>query len=130
MNFICSAAGIQSSSFSFLCEFHCADRQQRVLYLSAVFQSGGLIVASLIAWAMFPLISVTIYSGVEIPSWRISVLASSFFHGISFILISQFPKSPFFLHLTNCNEDALNILKQMYAINTGHDPEVCQCFLT
>lgn len=56
--------------------------------------------------------------------WRLYILCSSLLSGFNLLNLLQQPESPKYLLSINRKEDALEVLRQMYAINRKLPPEV------
>lgn len=73
-----------------------------------------------LAWIIIPLtFSLEVY-GYIFNSWRLFLLLT----GVSSLIISligiNYPESPKFLLAKGKSEEALNVLRKIYAVNTGH----------
>lgn len=62
--------------------------------------------------------------GIELKSWRFFLLFNSLFNLWNAIAFCFLPESPKFLLAMNREEEALNILRRIYTINTGKNSEV------
>lgn len=62
--------------------------------------------------------------GLELKSWRFFLLFNSLFNLWNAIAFCFLPESPKFLLVMNRKEEALHILRRIYAINTGKNIDV------
>lgn len=116
---------MQASTFSYLGEFHSKYTRARALALSSVFQPAALIFSSSLAWAILPSTwELHLFLNFSFVPWRAFLLCSSLLSGFNFICLYQFPESPTFLLSSNHEQDSLDVLRKMYAINKNVDQEV------
>lgn len=78
----------------------------------------------LLAWLIMPMNWVLYINGFKVSPWRLYLLCSSTINGINFLLLGFFPESPKFLLTMNEKEQSLEILRNMYKVNTGKSAEV------
>lgn len=125
MNIICSIAGVQSSVYAYLAEFHSKDTRNWAIFLVTTFQPVGYIFLSLLGWIIIPNDwEWELFGNFILRPWRIVLLSTSVTHLITLILMYSLPQSPMFLMSINREEDALIALKIMYRMNTGLSQEV------
>lgn len=60
---------------------------------------------------------------MEINSWRVFLAISSLPEFLACIALFAFPESPRFLILKGRHDEALNVFKKIYSLNTGKDPD-------
>lgn len=89
------------------------------LNLIFVFQFTG------IAWLILPQKwYITFLSETrEINSWRVFLAICSLPEFLACITLFAFPESPRFLILKGRHDEALNVFKKIYSLNTGKDPD-------
>lgn len=78
-----------------------------------------------IAWLIIPQKwDVTFLSDkIEINSWRIFLAICSLPEFFACAALFAFPESPRFLILNGQHDEALNVFKRIYSVNTGKDPD-------
>lgn len=127
---ICSVSGVQAATYSYIGEFHSNDTRTRALSFVSVFMPVCFIYLPLLAYFIIPMqwkIYIHTFTDFQISPWRLYLLCTSLLNGINLIRLYKLPESPIFLLSMNRKESAMIVLKQMYAVNTGNDPEVCVC---
>jgi len=60
---------------------------------------------------------------LEIASWRMFLAICSLPEFLACIALFAFPESPRFLILKGRHDEALNVFKKIYSLNTGKDPD-------
>lgn len=60
---------------------------------------------------------------MEINSWRVFLAICSLPEFLACVAIFAFPESPRFLLLKGRREEALEVFKKIYSVNTGKDPD-------
>lgn len=78
-----------------------------------------------IAWLIIPQKwIINLGSGdVEINSWRVFLAICSLPEFLACMAIFAFPESPRFLLLKGKTDEALEVFKKIYSMNTGKDPD-------
>lgn len=78
-----------------------------------------------IAWLIIPQKwTITLLSRtMEINSWRVFLAICALPEFLAAIAMFAFPESPRFLLLKGRKEEALEVFKKIYALNTGKDPD-------
>lgn len=126
----CSVSGVQAATYSYIGEFHSDDTRTRALSFVSVFMPVCFIYLPLLAYFIIPMqwkILIHTFTDLQISPWRLYLLCSSLLNGINLICLYKLPESPKFLLSINRKQSAMIVLKQMYAVNTGKDREVCEC---
>lgn len=59
---------------------------------------------------------------IEINSWRVFLAITSLPEFLACVALFVFPESPRFLILKGRHDEALNVLRKIYSLNTGKDP--------
>ncbi|KAL0124803.1 hypothetical protein PUN28_006574 [Cardiocondyla obscurior] len=113
--------GPGSLVYSYLGEFHAEKyRAKSICYLGFFFTLAWLILPGL-AWIIVPLpISFDFY-GIRYNSWRMFLGAISLPTFAIAIVTLMYPESPKFLVSQGRTDEALAILRKIYAVNTGRD---------
>ncbi|XP_066590146.1 synaptic vesicle glycoprotein 2B-like isoform X3 [Prorops nasuta] len=118
-------SGPFAALMSYLAEIHDNNHRSRTYMWLGVFFSLGNISLPCIAWLIIPQKwDWSFMNGtVEINSWRVFLAICSLPEFLACFAFAFFPESPRFLMLKGRREEALEMFKKIYAINTGKDPE-------
>ncbi|XP_076231040.1 synaptic vesicle glycoprotein 2B [Calliopsis andreniformis] len=118
-------SGPYAALMSYLAEVHNEVHRSRSYMWLGVFFSLGNISLPCIAWLIIPQKwTVTIINRtIDINSWRVFLAVCSLPEFLACIAMFAFPESPRFLLLKGRKEEALEVFKKIYAINTGNDPD-------
>lgn len=94
------------------------------LYFSIVNEKKCIFYVSGIAWLIIPQKwIINLGNGdIEINSWRVFLAICSLPEFLACIAIFAFPESPRFLLLKGKTDEALEVFKKIYSVNTGKDP--------
>lgn len=118
-------SGSSAVVYAYVGEFHDNVYRPKVVSWLATFVAFGNMIIPGFAWMILPL-----ELNIEIPfleivfrSWRLLVLTYGSPSIIAAICIYLLPESPKYLLTQGYKEEALNILKKMYSINTGNDED-------
>lgn len=78
-----------------------------------------------IAWLIIPQKwTINVWTGVvKISSWRVFLAICSLPEFLACLAIFAFPESPRFLLLKGRREEALEVFRKIYSVNTGKDPD-------
>lgn len=118
-------AAVQSTIYPYLGEFHCNDKRKRALFITTAFQPLTSIFLSSLAWLITSMDWEWRWSeNFAITPWRVFLLSTNIIHIITLILLFKLPQSPKFLLIKDRKEKALDVLRNMYTINTRQNPEV------
>lgn len=118
-------SGPYAALMSYLAEVHDESHRSRTYMWLGVFFSLGNISLPCIAWLIIPQKwNWNLAHGyVQIHSWRIFLAICSLPAFLGCLAIFAFPESPRFLLLKGRREEALEIFKKIYSINTGKPPD-------
>lgn len=118
-------SGPYAALMSYLAEVHNEAHRSRSYMWLGVFFSLGNISLPCIAWLILPQKwTVTLTSEtIEINSWRVFLAVCSLPEFLASVAMFGFPESPRFLLLKGRKEEALEVFKKIYAVNTGKDPD-------
>ncbi|XP_065169374.1 synaptic vesicle glycoprotein 2C-like isoform X2 [Atheta coriaria] len=115
--------GAMGICFPYLGEFQPVKHRETILCWMEIFWTIGVIVLPGIAWIVIPLEFEIIMPSFKYASWNLFVTVCS----IPSILIGMwllfFPESPKFLLECGEADEALEVLRNMYSINTGKSPD-------
>ncbi|XP_011161791.1 synaptic vesicle glycoprotein 2B isoform X2 [Solenopsis invicta] len=118
-------SGPYAALMSYLAEIHNETHRSRCYMWLGVFFSLGNISLPCIAWLIIPqkwyitLLNETI----EINSWRVFLAICSLPEFLACIALFAFPESPRFLILKGRHNEALNVFKKIYSLNTGKNAD-------
>lgn len=106
--------------FPYLGEFQPTKYREKILCWMEIFWTLGIIALPLIAWLIIPLdIEVHFYT-IKYHSWNLFVAICALPSIVIGLWLFLFPESPKFLIEVGDTDDALEVLKDMYRINTGN----------
>lgn len=107
--------------FPYLGEFQCTKYREKVLGWMELFWTAGIIVLPCVAWLIIPLNFYYDTNYFFFNSWNLFVLICSLPAVLLGLWLFWFPESPKFLLECGEYDQALEILRRMFTINTGHD---------
>lgn len=120
-----SVSGSSAVVYAYVGEFHDNIYRPKVVSWLATFVAFGNMIIPGFAWLLLPLdIQYEIpFIGIVFRSWRLLVLTYGSPSVIAATCIYMLPESPKYLLTQGLKDDALNIMKKMYKINTGKDED-------
>ncbi|XP_076761727.1 synaptic vesicle glycoprotein 2B [Xylocopa sonorina] len=118
-------SGPYAALMSYLAELHNETHRSRMYMWLGVFFSLGNISLPCIAWLIIPQKwTINLINGtMEINSWRVFLAICSLPEFLACMAIFAFPESPRFLLLKGRRQEALQVFKKIYSVNTGKDPD-------
>ncbi|XP_034181240.2 synaptic vesicle glycoprotein 2B isoform X1 [Osmia lignaria lignaria] len=118
-------SGPYAALMSYLAEVHNETQRSRSYMWLGVFFSLGNISLPCIAWLIIPQKwTINIGSGpMEINSWRVFLAICSLPEFLACVALFAFPESPRFLLLKGRREEALEVFKKIYSVNTGKEAD-------
>lgn len=117
-------AGSQTAAYAYVSEFHTPALAPRAVAFATLFLNGVSIFMAIPAIFLLSMNWTWNIASMDFKRWRlymICISAVNLFNGIIFTIL---PESAKFLLTTNQKEKALNVLKRVYAFNTGNPQEV------
>ncbi|CAH2085953.1 unnamed protein product [Euphydryas editha] len=109
---------------TYIAELHRTDLRARVLLLTGLFYTIASTTLPLLAWAtMIKDWDYTIFGNFVIHSWNVFLLATAMVPLLTGIAFLCLPESPKFLMSRGRNEEALDVFRKIYSMNTGKLPE-------
>lgn len=106
--------------FPYLGEFQSTKYREKILCWMEVFWTIGIILLPLIAWLIIPLnINFKLFGIINFHSWNLFVAICAIPSILIAIWLFFFPESPKFLIEVGDADEALEILKDIYHMNTG-----------
>lgn len=105
-------------------EFHSDKTREKFLTLGAMGMTVSVLYQSLVGLVLLPMEWEFELLGIQYTPWRMYLLMSSVIMALAFTVMMYLPESPKFLLATGKNKEALDVLRTIYAINTGKPKEV------
>jgi VNT family MFS transporter (synaptic vesicle glycoprotein 2) len=116
-----SITGAMSICFAYLGEFQQTKYREKILCWLEVFWTIGITGVPVIAWLIIPLkIELVVLDTFKFHSWNLFVAICALPSILIAIWLFFFPESPKFLIEAGSTEEALEVLKEIYHINTGN----------
>lgn len=109
--------------FPYLGEFQPTKYREKILCWMEIFWTLGVIALPLIAWVIIPLDFELRFHDFKFHSWNLFVAICALPSIIIGLWLFFFPESPKFLIEVGDTDDALQVLKDMYHMNTGNNRE-------
>lgn len=109
--------------FPYLGEFQPTKYREKILCWMEIFWTLGIIALPLIAWLVIPLDIELDFYGIKYHSWNFFVAICALPSLVIGFWLFLFPESPKFLIEVGEVDEALEVLKDMYHINTGNSRE-------
>lgn len=113
--------GPYATLMAYCSEFYGASGRTKIPIVVGFSVSFGCVINAALAWLVVPQPwSIVLWDGAFVyNSWRIYLSLCGVSTLIGVICLSFFPESPKFLMTQNRNEDALEVFKHIYSVNTG-----------
>ncbi|XP_032684839.1 synaptic vesicle glycoprotein 2B-like [Odontomachus brunneus] len=114
-------SGPHATLMAYCTEFYGDKNRAKIPILVGFSVQFGCVVNAVLAWLVVPQPwSIVLWDGAFVyNSWRIFLSLCGVPTMIGILCLSFFPESPKFLMTQNRNEDALEVFKQIYSMNTG-----------
>ncbi|ALC46518.1 CG31272, partial [Drosophila busckii] len=110
--------------FTYLTEMHGPKYRSHVLMVVGMVTSTSCLLLPLLAWGILPRHwDYVLFGGLNVHSWQFFLLVCAVPSLITGLLLAVMPESPRFLMGQGRNEEALEVLKRIYHVNTGKPKE-------
>ncbi|CAK9829936.1 Synaptic vesicle glycoprotein 2B [Anthophora retusa] len=106
--------------YTYLGEFHAEKQRVRSICYVGFFWTLSWLILPGLAWIIIPLPISLQFNGILYNSWRIFLAIIGIPTLIVTLIATRYPESPKFLVSQGKTEEALVILRKIYATNTGH----------
>lgn len=117
-------AGAQAGAYSYISEFHTTKTAARAVAYSTICLNGLAIPMAIMAILIIPMNWTWHIFQLDFRPWRLFLICNSLINLWNGIVFSLLPESPKFLLTINKKEEALQVLRRVYAFNTGQSEEV------
>lgn len=117
-------SGAQAAGFSYISEFHTHKTAASATAFVTGFLSAGFIYLTLLAMVILPMDWHFDLWLIELKPWRLFLVTVSLLNLWNGIVFSILPESPKFLLAKNRQEEALHVVRKIYAVNTGQPKDV------
>lgn len=119
-----SIAGSTSAGYPYISEFHSASTAPRATAFISFGLSCGWLTMSPIAILIIPMDWAFSLYFIDFKPWRLFLLCTASMNLLNSILLFFIPESPKFLLAMNRKDEAIDVLKRVYAFNTGNSKNV------
>ncbi|XP_078041501.1 synaptic vesicle glycoprotein 2C [Augochlora pura] len=106
--------------YSYLGEFHAEKQRVKTICYVGFFWTLSWLILPGLAWLIIPLPISFQFHGIVYNSWRLFLAIIGFPTLMVTLIATRYPESPKFLVSQGRTEEALKILRKIYAINTGN----------
>ncbi|XP_034187369.1 synaptic vesicle glycoprotein 2C [Osmia lignaria lignaria] len=106
--------------YSYLGEFHAEKQRVKTICYVGFFWTLSWLILPGLAWIIIPLPLSFQFNGIVYNSWRLFLAVIGIPTMLITLIATRYPESPKFLVSQGRTEEALAILRKIYAINTGH----------
>ncbi|XP_055383192.1 synaptic vesicle glycoprotein 2B-like [Condylostylus longicornis] len=115
-------SGCQACVFSYMGEFHGKKTRLRNVTMLSCFLPLGLVVLPALATIILPM-KLELYLGsMKFSSWRFLTLCNAIPTVLALIGVLCFPESPKYLLAQGRHDEAIEVMKKCYKMNTNMDP--------
>lgn len=115
---------MQASVFSYVSEFHTKETAPRAASFASMFMPLIFCYSAIIGFFVIPMNWRLNLFFVDFVPWRLYIIIISFVNALNTLAFSYLPESPKFLLSMNKPDEALDVLRNMYEINTRKLKEV------
>lgn len=116
-------AAAQSGAFSYISEFHSVRAASRAVAIASMFMCGFAAFGPVLSMFIIPMDWKWRIVGVDFKPWRLLLVCVSLLDLSIGVVFAFLPESPKFLLIINQKEKALQVLRRIYAFNTGKSEE-------
>lgn len=120
----CSLSGIQAATYAYVTEFQANERKSYAVSFVTMFLPAVFVYLALLAWLIVPMPWTIWLFNLKFSPWRLYLICSTTLNVFNFIAVSLLPESPKFLLSMERKEEAMNVLRKVYEINTGSNYDV------
>ncbi|XP_049842899.1 synaptic vesicle glycoprotein 2A-like [Schistocerca gregaria] len=116
--------GPSAVTYAYLGEFHSDKTRTQAIVYVCIFLSMALLVEPGLAWAVIPQLWAAPLPWITMRSWRVFLILGAVPSAVTFLgLWLLLPESPKFLLAVGRPDEALAVLRKMFATNSGLPPE-------
>ncbi|CAH0724053.1 unnamed protein product, partial [Brenthis ino] len=110
---------------TYIAELHRTDLRARVILLSSLFYTIANTTLPLLAWAILPMDwDFSLFNNTFVlHSWNLFLLATAMVPLLTGLAFLCLPESPKFLMSRGRNDEALEVFRRIYTMNSGRQPE-------
>lgn len=121
-----SIAGVKGTGITYLGEFMSNKNRPRCIVYGISFMTLGIVLQSILGWLVLTLsFEWRFFSGIFVyKPWRLFIFINSLVVGLCSFGMMFLPESPKFQLAMDKPKETLDILRKMYAFNTGNPKEV------
>ncbi|XP_031628517.1 synaptic vesicle glycoprotein 2C-like isoform X1 [Contarinia nasturtii] len=116
-------SGLLASVFSYASEFHTRESAPKAASFVSMFMPMIFIYSSVIGLLVIPMNWSVNLIFIKFVPWRLYIILITSVNAINTLAFSFLPESPKFLLAVNKPDEALDVLRNMYEINTGNIKE-------
>ncbi|XP_051169662.1 synaptic vesicle glycoprotein 2C-like [Leptopilina boulardi] len=118
-------SGPYATLVTYCSEFHALNDRPRLVLLIGMFNNSGAILNAAMAWLIIPHNwSLNLFNGSFVyNSWRLYMSFCGLPIIIGAVCFFFFPESPKFLMSQGRNDEALEVFRKIYAVNSGQSPD-------
>lgn len=125
-----SISGVQAAAIAYLGEFHSNKTRAKHVTFAAMFMTIAIVYQPLMGLFIMPRQwQFSLFGIMLIRPWRMYILISSCTSALAFVAISLLPESPKFELVMGRKEEALAILRRVYAANGLGSKEVSNAII-
>lgn len=117
-------SGSQAAAYSYISEFHTGKAAASAAAFVTAISPGLFLYLTALSSYILPMDWQFDLGLIEMKPWRLFLAAVSLLNLWNFVAFCFLPESPKFLLAKDRKEEALQILRQMYAVNTGNSRDV------
>lgn len=112
------------STIAYVGEFHSDKTRAKYVTFTALWTTVSTLYTSSVGWLIIPADWEMLLFGMVYRPWRLFILASSCINLFAFFGLCVMPESPKFMLAMGKKQEAIDIIKSIYQVNTGNRKEV------